>query len=703
MRRRWPIEIGMFGATLVGGFAAARLASGAVPASVTTAAIGAVVVAALCRRDALAVVLGVAAVAASSVLWGAHAATHSGFLSSQGFSAARHSLQAAHVPLAGFHLPLVHTPGIVGLCALVAGLAAVAGRGLGTRYPGLSLVPAGALLLASTILLPAAGAAVGALFLGVFSFLVLGCDRKAVARTSFALAAVSLGTAALTMVWVVTGSGSGAVSPGGRVVPAVTPSALSLANDLTGIETRDANVVLFTARSPISTYWQVAALTQFVGDRWVPGQATEAVLRGQLSKGQPASPAGQHLFTARVTLAAYSGRLLPVPPSTVQATGAVSPVVTLAGVAATSALDPGTSYAATAIVPAAAPNSPAGSPLPAADTAIGPIPATVRKLALSITGGQSTPLGKSEALTDFFRSGRFHYKVNASSSSSRDALVSFLTGSRTGSCEQFAGAFAVMARVSGLAARVAIGFTPGRTSDGVIVVRGSDAHAWPQVLIGGNWVSFEPTPQLPSGELTPPGVLGPSGLGQPNPTGPGSLPHVSLPRTAIVAPTVPPTTPLSPVSAPKTQRSALWGLGLVVLLIAIVAALAAWFHRRRAPLDHLTRSWQAIDRALTRRGLTRPVSSTPMGHIGVLAEHRISEQARATLEDMATVASILQDVTYGAAELVPEDVIRASRASQHARKAILAGALSPSEDSFKVFGQTHPPALAADAKAEVTR
>jgi hypothetical protein len=92
-----------------------------------------------------------------------------------------------------------------------------------------------------------------------------------------------------------------------------------------------------------------------------------------------------------------------------------------------------------------------------------------------------------------------------------------------------------------------------------------------------------------------------------------------------------------------------------------------------------------------------------MGHIGVLAEHRISEQARATLEDMATVASILQDVTYGAAELVPEDVIRASRASQHARKAILAGALSPSEDSFKVFGQTHPPALAADAKAEVTR
>ena len=70
----------------------------------------------------------------------------------------------------------------------------------------------------------------------------------------------------------------------------------------------------------------------------------------------------------------------------------------------------------------------------------------------------------------------------------------------------------MLARASGLATRVAVGFTPGRSEHGVTVVRGSDAHAWPEVLIGGTWVSFEPTPQLPSGELSPPGVLGPSGL-----------------------------------------------------------------------------------------------------------------------------------------------------------------------------------------------
>jgi transglutaminase-like putative cysteine protease len=582
---------------------------------------------------------------------------------------------------------------------LVAGLAAVAGRGLGTRYPALSLLPAGVLLVASAILLPATGAAVGALFLGACGFVVLSADRAAVSRAPIILAVVTLGTAALTMVWAVSGSGSGAVSPGGRVVPAVTPSALSLATDLTGVETRDADVVLFEARSPISTYWQVATLTQFVDDQWIPDQTTEAVLRGETPTVPSPSTVDRRLFTARVVLSAYSGRLLPVPPSTVEVTGADLPTITPAGVAATSALKPGTGYKATADLPAAVPNGPAERPSSGTDTEIGPVAAQVRNLALSITKGQSTPLERAEALTDFFRSGRFHYKINASSPPGSDALVSFLTKTRTGSCEQFAGAFAVMARVSGLAARVAVGFTPGRTANGVTVVRGGDAHAWPQVLIDGNWVSFEPTPQLPSGELAPPGVLGPSGLGPPNPTGPGSLPPVSLPRTALVAPTVPPTTLPRPVSGAPIKSGALWGIGVAILAAVLVAISAVWFSRRRTLLDRLTRSWRSIDRALARRGLTRPVSSTPIAHIHLLSEHRVGEQADATLEDMTIVATVLQDVTYGSVDLSSESVARASRASRRARRAILAGALSGSEPRFKVLGTSHPSDLTSGSKS----
>ncbi len=684
MSRRWTVEGGMLGASLVGAFAVARLASGAGWAAFVTAAIGSVVVALLFRRGALAIVAGVLAVAVSSLLWGAHSATRDGVLSIQGFSAARRSLQASHVPLARFHLPLIHSPGIVILCALAAGLAAVAGRALGTRYPALALLPAGGLLVCSAILLPATAAAVAGLFLGAFGLLVLAGDQGPALRTSVAVAAVALGTAALTLVWTTSGSGSGAVSPGGRTVPAVAPSALSLANDLIGIETRDANAVLFEAKTPISTYWQVTSLTRFVDDRWVPDAATEAVLGGQAPPGLPPPGGSRQLFTARVTDAAYVGRLLPVPPSTVAASGASAPVVTSAGVAATSPLVPGSSYEATAAVPAAVADSPTGAPF-GEDTALGPIPTSVRTLALSVTSGQTTPLEKAEALTDFFRSGRFHYKVSVPSPSGADPLVSFLTRTQTGSCEQFAGAFAVMARVSGLAARVAIGFTPGRPGNGMSIVRGSDAHAWPEVLVGGSWVSFEPTPQLPSGELSPPGVLGPSGLGHPNPTGARSLPPVSLPRAPTVAPTVPPAIVPAPVATHAGDTGVLWGLGVLTGIVIAAGLLVLRISRRRSPLEDVVRSWRAIDRALTRRGLARPMSSTPTGHVGALSERRTDEQASATLQDMTTVAAILREVTYGSAELSPEDVARAAQASRRARRAILDGALSsPVAPGFEV-------------------
>ena len=80
-----------------------------------------------------------------------------------------------------------------------------------------------------------------------------------------------------------------------------------------------------------------------------------------------------------------------------------------------------------------------------------------------------------------------------------DDLVRFLTkgdGGRTGYCEQFAAAMAVMARELGIPSRVAVGFLePEQTGDDTWVYSSHDLHAWPELFFSGSgWVQFEPTP-----------------------------------------------------------------------------------------------------------------------------------------------------------------------------------------------------------------
>ncbi len=74
-------------------------------------------------------------------------------------------------------------------------------------------------------------------------------------------------------------------------------------------------------------------------------------------------------------------------------------------------------------------------------------------------------------------------------------LVSFVTRTRAGYCQHYAGAMAVMLRLLGIPARVAVGFTSGTRKDGKWVVTDHEAHAWVEVWFAGQgWVPFDPTP-----------------------------------------------------------------------------------------------------------------------------------------------------------------------------------------------------------------
>jgi len=135
------------------------------------------------------------------------------------------------------------------------------------------------------------------------------------------------------------------------------------------------------------------------------------------------------------------------------------------------------------------------------------LPNYVTDLAQRVTAKATSRFEQAVMLQDFLRSdGGFRYSLKRAGGDSNEALLNFLTpgkGHRVGYCEQFAAAFAVMARTLDLPARVAIGFlAPKKTGNNEYVYSAYDLHAWPEVYFrGSGWVKFEPTPvsSLPGG------------------------------------------------------------------------------------------------------------------------------------------------------------------------------------------------------------
>lgn len=113
-----------------------------------------------------------------------------------------------------------------------------------------------------------------------------------------------------------------------------------------------------------------------------------------------------------------------------------------------------------------------------------------------IAGHPRNPYAAVVAIETWLRdSGRFHYDEHPPDVPGVPPLVSFVTETRRGYCQHFAGAMALMLRYLGIPARVAAGFSSGTYSDGTWTVTDHDAHAWVEVWFRGyGWLPFDPTP-----------------------------------------------------------------------------------------------------------------------------------------------------------------------------------------------------------------
>jgi transglutaminase-like putative cysteine protease len=126
----------------------------------------------------------------------------------------------------------------------------------------------------------------------------------------------------------------------------------------------------------------------------------------------------------------------------------------------------------------------------------GQITERVKQRAKEITAGAATNYDKAVAIETWLRE-NLGYTLQMESPGDREPIDFFLFERRTGHCEYFSSAMAIMLRVVGIPSRNVNGFLGGEWNeyDDYIAVRAGDAHSWVEVYFDGvGWVTFDPTP-----------------------------------------------------------------------------------------------------------------------------------------------------------------------------------------------------------------
>ncbi len=140
-------------------------------------------------------------------------------------------------------------------------------------------------------------------------------------------------------------------------------------------------------------------------------------------------------------------------------------------------------------------------------------------IARQLSAGATSQYEVVRRVEDYLtKGGRFKYSTDVEHTIGFP-LVEFLLESRTGYCQHFAGAAALLLRLAGVPTRVVAGFATGKPVDGLYKVRDTDAHAWIEVYFQDiGWVPFDPTPAADAqvapevDPLSPPPAKGPGGM-----------------------------------------------------------------------------------------------------------------------------------------------------------------------------------------------
>ncbi|MFI6069001.1 transglutaminaseTgpA domain-containing protein [Micromonospora sp. NPDC051227] len=379
---------------------------------------------------------------------------------------------------------------------------------------------------------------------------------------------------------------------------------------------------------------RLAVLSDYDGVTWRVG-ATYRNAGRILPAATPARDSTMQTVRQQISVAELSGRLLPAVATPREVSGARVAYDPASGtLIRPEGLTPGLRYTVTSAEERpdqnllASANVPAGDEVARVLRVADGVPDPMRRLATQLAEENGAPYARASAIEQFLAE---HYRVvaDAPSGHAYPNLGFFLFGPRNGggqegTSEQFAAAFAVLGRLSGLPTRVVVGFR----SSGQGLVLAGDAYAWPEVLFDGlGWVAFDPLPR-PNDEPRPveedfrPTPEDPPPSEAPAPT---AEPSVSPePATAADAPPG-----RDGVSTPVLVAGGSGGLLLVVgaLLLTLLAMRRSLTRSRLVrgdPGQRIAGAWREVTDALRLAG--RPVGDD-------LAATEIAGHARQALTD----------------------------------------------------------------------
>lgn len=420
------------------------------------------------------------------------------------------------------------------------------------------------------------------------------------------------------------------------------------------------------ADSARSVRIRLAVLSDYDGVTWRVG-ATYRNAGRILPAATAAQDSTVQTVRQQISVAELSGRLLPAVATPREVSGARVAYDPASGtLIRPEGLTPGLRYTVTSAEERpdsnllATANVPAGDEVARVLRVADGVPDPMRRLATQLAEENGAPYARASAIEQFLAE---HYRVvaDAPSGHAYPNLGFFLFGPRNGggqegTSEQFAAAFAVLGRLSGLPTRVVVGF---RTSGQGPVLAG-DAYAWPEVLFDGlGWVAFDPLPR-PNDEPRP---VEEDFRPTPEDPPPSEAPAPTAEPSASPEPVAAADAPPGPdgVSTPVLVAGGSGGLLLVVgaLLLTLLAMRRSLTRSRLVrgdPGQRIAGAWREVTDALRLAG--RPVGDD-------LAATEVAGHARQTLAD-ARAGTTGDDTTADPEAVAPTGGTAAADASSPA-------------------------------------